>query len=309
MHDSFWEHCVCCCCNNAFICLSFSPLIWTPQVSGSDRSCAQIEFFFPYPFRFIIRSLWPTSKLNFWPLRQKAQIKQLVWDCGVSSWLGWTDREREALKAAQTGVMAVTGGQIQLCRDELWVTDNKDIQPLERVQRKVNIPLKAARVQTAIQCVSPAFLWSLQLPPPTTSSSFLRMALAGCFVILPYFEAVKRQFFSANSPSYIGSVLWDKMHKAGDAWACQNVLLRERTSRHTRHKTQLSWNTDHEKRCYTFWNSSHYIFQMHILMLIPVYLFPQLWWQIQSAVFICKHLLPRAGLKQGCGLSELLDCS
>lgn len=119
MHDSFWEHCVCCCCNNAFICLSFSPLIWTPQVSGSDRSCAQIEFFFPYPFRFIIRSLWPTSKLNFWPLRQKAQIKQLVWDCGVSSWLGRTDREREALKAAQTGVMTVTGGQIQLCRDEL----------------------------------------------------------------------------------------------------------------------------------------------------------------------------------------------
>lgn len=37
--------------------LSFFLLIWTPQVSGSDKGCAQIEFFFPYPFRFIIPSL------------------------------------------------------------------------------------------------------------------------------------------------------------------------------------------------------------------------------------------------------------
>lgn len=52
----------------------------------------------------------------------------------MSSWLGRPDREREALKAARTEVMTVTGGQMQLRRDELGVTGNKEIQPLEGVQ-------------------------------------------------------------------------------------------------------------------------------------------------------------------------------
>lgn len=37
----------------------------------------------------------------------------------MSSWLGRAGRECEGLKAAQAGVMVVTGGQIQLYRDEL----------------------------------------------------------------------------------------------------------------------------------------------------------------------------------------------
>lgn len=72
--------------------------------------------------------------------------------------------------------MTVTGGQFQLYWDELWLTDNKDIQPLEGVQKKVNITIKAARVQTTFQYVSATFLWSpqlLQLPqasfPPQKS--------------------------------------------------------------------------------------------------------------------------------------------
>lgn len=51
-----------CSCSIALDCLSFLTLIWTLQVMVSDIGCAQIEFFSPYPFRFMSHFL---AKLTF----------------------------------------------------------------------------------------------------------------------------------------------------------------------------------------------------------------------------------------------------
>ena len=72
----------------------------------------------------------------------------------MSSWLDRPDRECEALKAAQTEAMTVTGRQIQLYRDELRVTDNKEIQPLNRAQYEGEHNCKSVQSREPIQYVS-----------------------------------------------------------------------------------------------------------------------------------------------------------
>lgn len=101
--EPFRQECVCSCCNAVI----FPLLLWTTNRHASkqfwQRPCTN-WIFLPLSFSIYDSLPHPTSKLNFWPLRQKAEIKQLTCDSmWVAAWQVWQECGGEALKVAWTG--------------------------------------------------------------------------------------------------------------------------------------------------------------------------------------------------------------
>lgn len=128
-------------------------LIWTPNSYASKRFWQGLctnWIFLPLSLSIYNSLSCPTSKLNFWPFRQKAQIKQLVCDSvwssdsadptgGVKLWKqhkpGWWRSLADRVVSAEMNSQSRATKRFSLWKES---------------GRKVNITVKASRVQTAL---------------------------------------------------------------------------------------------------------------------------------------------------------------